>query len=129
MVAAVAFFIPLNFSSNSMSTLAQWRSIFSVKLDAMHRMLRIGREMNAEHPRRKKFLIDLSQAAVTPLLDAATPLSSTHSTTAVTPVSQLGSGPMPPKFNKSDMQSPTRAEIRSIRIGLKTSPGKLDLIV
>ena len=25
-------------------------------------MLRIGREMNAEHPRRKKFLMDLSQA-------------------------------------------------------------------
>ena len=70
-----------------------------------------------------------STTAVTPLLDAATTLSSTHSTTAVTPVSQLGSGPMPPKFNKSGMQSPTRAEIRSIRIGLKKSPGKLDLIV
>lgn len=41
---------------------ALWRSIFCVKLDAMHLMLRIGREMNAEHPRRKKFLIDLSRA-------------------------------------------------------------------
>ena len=70
-----------------------------------------------------------STTAVTPLLDAATTLSSTHSITAVTPVSQLGSGLMPPKFNKSGMQSPTRAEIRSIRIGLKKSPGKLDLIV
>ncbi len=39
-----------------------WRSIFSFKLDAMHLMLRIGREMNAEHPRRKKFLTDLSHA-------------------------------------------------------------------
>ena len=44
------------------SVAALWRSRFSVKLDAMHLMLRIGREMNAEHPRRKKFLIDLSQA-------------------------------------------------------------------
>ena len=51
-----------NTSSYSTSTLAQWRSIFSVKLDAMHLMQRISREMNAEHPRRKKFLIDLSQA-------------------------------------------------------------------
>ena len=33
-----------------------------MKLDAMHLMLRIGREMNAEHPRRKKFLVDLSHA-------------------------------------------------------------------
>ena len=41
---------------------ALWMSQFSVKLDAMHLMLRIGREMNAEHPRRKKFLVDLSQA-------------------------------------------------------------------
>ena len=31
-----------------------------MKLDAMHLMLRIGREMNAEHPHRKKFLVDLS---------------------------------------------------------------------
>ena len=37
-------------------------SIFDVKLDAMHLMLRIGREMNDEHPRRKRFLVDLSQA-------------------------------------------------------------------
>ena len=44
------------------STAALWRSMFSVKLDAMHMMLRIGREMNAEHPCRKKFLVDLSQA-------------------------------------------------------------------
>ena len=44
------------------SVAALWRSIFDVKLDAMHLMLRIGREINAEHPRRKKFLVDLSQA-------------------------------------------------------------------
>ena len=29
-----------------------WRSIFSVKLDTVHRMLRFGRERNAEHPHR-----------------------------------------------------------------------------
>ena len=44
------------------SVAALWRSTFQVKLDAMHLMLRIGQEMNAEHPWRKKFLIDLSQA-------------------------------------------------------------------
>ena len=49
-------------SDTSTSVTAMWRSIFSVKLDAMHLMLRIGREMNAEHPRRKKFLVDLSHA-------------------------------------------------------------------
>ena len=44
------------------SVAALWRTIFSVKLDAMHLMLHIGREMNAELPRRKKFLVDLSHA-------------------------------------------------------------------
>jgi len=39
-----------------------WRSIFTVKLDAMLMMLCIGREINAEHLRRRKFLIDRSQA-------------------------------------------------------------------
>ena len=49
-------------SDTGTSVAALWRSIFSVKLDAMHLMLRIGREMNAEHPCRKKLLIDLSHA-------------------------------------------------------------------
>ena len=44
------------------SVAALWRSTFDVKLDAMHLMLRIGREMNAGHPRHKTFLVDLSQA-------------------------------------------------------------------
>ena len=44
------------------SVAALWWSTFSVKLDAMHLMLRIGQEMNAEHPRRMKFLVDLSHA-------------------------------------------------------------------
>ena len=38
--------------SGTTSVGALWRSTFSVKLDAMHLTLRIGREMNAEHPRR-----------------------------------------------------------------------------
>ena len=49
-------------ADTGVSVAAQWRSTFSVKLDAMHLMLRIGREMNAEHRRRKKFLVDLSHA-------------------------------------------------------------------
>ncbi len=36
-----------------------------MKLDSMHLMLRIGKEMNAEHPRRKRFLVDLSRAILT----------------------------------------------------------------
>ena len=48
---------------NSDTSVAALRwSIFDVKLDTMHLMLRIGREINAEHPRRKRFLVDLSQA-------------------------------------------------------------------
>ena len=49
-------------SNTGTSVAALKRSSFSVKLDAMHLMLRIGREMNAEHPRHKKFLVDLSHA-------------------------------------------------------------------
>ncbi len=44
------------------SVASLWRSNFAVKLDAMHLMLRIGREMNAEHPRRRTFLTHLSVA-------------------------------------------------------------------
>ena len=49
-------------SSNTTSTMSRWCSTFKVKLGAMHLMLRIGQEINAEHPRWKKFLVDLSQA-------------------------------------------------------------------
>ena len=49
-------------TDTSTSVAALWRTIFSVKLDAMHLMLRIGREMNAKHPGRKNFLVDLSHA-------------------------------------------------------------------
>ncbi len=53
---------PPTHSDPGTSVAAWWHTIFHLKLDAMHLMLRIGREMNAEHPRRKKFLVDLSQA-------------------------------------------------------------------
>ena len=33
------------------------------------------------------------------------------------------------KFDKSDFQSPTISELRAIGIGIKTAPGKLDLLV
>ena len=36
---------------------------------------------------------------------------------------------MPPKFNRSDFQSPSINELRVIGIGIKTFPGKLDLLV
>ena len=49
-------------SDTTTSVTALWRSLFSVRVDAMHLMLRVGREMNAEHPRRKKILVDLSHA-------------------------------------------------------------------
>ena len=38
------------------------RAHFMLHLDAMHLMLRIRREVNAEHPRRKKLLVDLRHA-------------------------------------------------------------------
>ena len=40
------------------SVAALWRSRFSVRLDVMHLMLRIGREMNAEHPRPINSVLD-----------------------------------------------------------------------
>ncbi len=43
-------------TSSTTSVAASWRSIFSVKLDAMHLMLRIGREMNAEPSQEKDSL-------------------------------------------------------------------------
>ena len=36
---------------------------------------------------------------------------------------------MLPKFDRSDFQSPTISELRAIGIVIKTSPGKLDLLV
>ena len=36
---------------------------------------------------------------------------------------------VPPKFDRSDFQSPTISELRAIGIVIKTSPGKLDLLV
>ena len=36
----------------------------------MHLMLRIGWEMNTEHPRRKKFLVELSHAIFVQLMQA-----------------------------------------------------------
>jgi len=36
-------------NDDTASVAALWRSIFCVKLDVMHLILRIGREMNAEH--------------------------------------------------------------------------------
>ena len=41
----------------------------------------------------------------------------------------VGTGPVPPKFDRSDFQSPTISELRAIGIGVRTFPGKLDLIV
>ena len=38
-------------------------------------------------------------------------------------------GPVPPKFDRSDFQSPTISELRATGIGVRTFPGKLDLIV
>ena len=41
----------------------------------------------------------------------------------------FGCGPVPPKFDRSDFQSPTIGELRATGIGVKTSQGKLDLLV
>ena len=55
--------------------------------------------------------------------------ASTSSTTASADTPKVGSGPVPPKFDRSDFQSPTISELRAIGIGIKTFPGKLDLLV
>ena len=52
-------------TTSSTSVTASWCSTFTFKLDVMHLMLRIGRELNVGHPRRNKFLVDLSCAILT----------------------------------------------------------------
>ena len=42
---------------------------------------------------------------------------------------KVGSGPVPPKFDKKDFQTPTISELRVIGIGTITSPRQLDLLV
>ena len=55
----------------------------------------------------------------------STGATTTIATTTTTTTSlQPGSGPVAPKFDKSDFQSPTIGELRAIEIGSKTSPGK-----
>ena len=46
----------------TVSVASLWHFTFTVKLDAIHLMLRIGREMNAEHPHRETFFTHLSMA-------------------------------------------------------------------
>ena len=53
-------------SKSPTSVGGKWRSMVNVKLDAMHMMLCIGREINAELPRRKRFLIDLQTLRLFP---------------------------------------------------------------
>ena len=55
--------------------------------------------------------------------------ASTSSANISADLPKVGSGPVPPKFDRSDYQSPTISELRTIGIGVKTSPGKLDLLV
>ncbi len=41
---------------------------------------------------------------------------------------KVATGPVPPKFDRSDFQAPTIAECRAVGIGTKTCTGKLDLL-
>lgn len=54
---------------------------------------------------------------------------STSSTTASSDLPKLASGPVPPKCDWSEFQSPTISELRAIDIGIKTFPGNQDLLV
>ena len=57
-------------------------------------------------------------------------VASTSTATTTTASSDMpGPGPVPPKFDKSDFQSLTIQQLRTIEIGSKTSPGLLDMIV
>ena len=53
----------------------------------------------------------------------------TPSDTAATVVKTPGSGPIPPTFTNQDYQAPTIRELRATKIGVVSSPGKLDLII
>ena len=67
----------------------------------------------------------LHPGGVTESLAAA----STSSTIASEVPHKTGSGPVPPKFDRSDFQAPTMRELRAIGIGIHISPSKLDLLV
>ena len=60
---------------------------------------------------------------------SSTLVLSTPSTSSIGSTPKFASEPVPPNFDRSDFQSPTIAELRAIGIGLKTCPGKLDLLV
>ena len=70
-------------------------------------------------------------ASVEPATALPSTSGSVPSTAAAAPPAPppIGSGPVHPKFNKSDFQSPTISELRVIGIGTKTAPRKLDLLV
>ena len=70
-------------------------------------------------------------ASVEPATALPSTSGSVPSTAAAAPPAPppVGSGPVPPNFNRSDFQSPTISELRVIGIGTKTAPGKLDLLV
>ena len=53
----------------------------------------------------------------------------TPSDTAATVVKTPGSGPVPPTFTNQDYQVPTIRELRATKIGVVSSPGKLNLII
>ena len=56
--------------------------------------------------------------------------STSTATTMTTSSSDMpGPGPVPPKFDKSDFQALHIQQLRTIEIGVKTSPGLLDMIV
>ncbi len=69
----------------------------------------------------------LSASSVGAVSTASVQPSTSTSTRSDQP--KTATGPAPPKFDKSNFQSPTIAELRAIGIGLKKSPGKLELIV
>ena len=52
-------------------------------------------------------------------------VASTSASTSTT----VGSGPVPPKFDKTEYQAPTISELRVIGIGTRTISEKLDLLV
>jgi phage FluMu protein Com len=53
----------------------------------------------------------------------------TASTSSSVALPKVGSGPTPPKFDRSEFQSPTIGELRAMGIGVKTVSGKLDMLV
>ena len=76
------------------------------------------------------YLSSTPATPATPSTSSSTTASTSSTASSVDPSSAgPGPGPVPSKFDRRDFQSPTISELRATGIGIRTFPGKLDLLV